>query len=113
MSKASVAFGSGAPQRVVKGAPAAVMALTPPASDGAQVLTALEAQGYRVLAVAIGPEVTLKLAGFSALSDPPRADSAALVTELQTLGVRTVMATGDAALTAVTVAHAVGLTGDI
>ncbi len=115
ISEASVAFGCGAPQRVVKGAPAMVMALAPPppASDGTQVLAALEAQGYRVLAVAIGPGATLKLVGFIALSDPPRADAAALVTELQTLGVRTVMVTGDAALTAATVAHAVGLSGAV
>lgn len=113
MSEASVAFGPTALQRVVKGAPAVVMALTSSESDGASVLAALEAQGYRVLAVAIGPGATLQLAGFIALSDPPRADSAALVTELKTLGVRTVMVTGDAALTAATVAHAVGLTGAV
>ena len=51
----------------------------------------------------------MKLAGLVALSDPPRADSAALVTELHGLGVRTVMVTGDAPATAAIVAHAVGL----
>ena len=53
----------------------------------------------------------MQLAGLIALSDPPRADSAALVTELRTLGVRTVMVTGDAPATAAIVAHAVGLDG--
>jgi H+-transporting ATPase len=48
-----------------------------------------------------------------ALSDPPRADSAALVTELHGLGVRTVMVTGDAPATAAIVAHAVGLDGAV
>src|SRR5208283_623922 len=45
--------------------------------------------------------------------DPPRTDSAALITELKTLGVRTVMVTGDAPATAAIVAHAVGLDGAI
>ena len=55
----------------------------------------------------------MKLAGLIALSDPPREDSARLVAELRTLGVRTVMVTGDAPATAGTVALAVGLHGTI
>ena len=55
----------------------------------------------------------MKLAGLIALSDPPRPDSAALVTELHGLGVRTVMVTGDAPATAAIVAHAVGLDGAV
>jgi P-type E1-E2 ATPase len=60
----------------------------------------LEAKGFWVLAVAVGPPAAMKLAGIIALSDPPRSDSAALITELRTLGVRTVMITGDAPATA-------------
>jgi H+-transporting ATPase len=74
---------------------------------------ALEGQGFRVLAVAAGTDKAMRLAGLIALSDPPRADSPALVSELQTLGVRTVMVTGDARQTAAIVAHAVGLTGAV
>jgi H+-transporting ATPase len=55
----------------------------------------------------------LKLAGIIALSDPPRPDSAALIAELHTLGVRAVMVTGDAPATAAIVAHAVGLDGKV
>jgi H+-transporting ATPase len=55
----------------------------------------------------------MKLAGLVALSDPPRTDSAALVTELRGLGVRTVMVTGDAPATAAVVAQAVGLDGAV
>ncbi len=55
----------------------------------------------------------MKLAGLIALSDPPRSDSAALVTELHGLGVRTVMVTGDAPATASIVARAVGLDGAV
>jgi H+-transporting ATPase len=53
------------------------------------------------------------MAGIIALSDPPREDSAGLIRELQALGVRTVMVTGDAPATAATVARAVGLSGPV
>jgi H+-transporting ATPase len=48
-----------------------------------------------------------------ALSDPPRSDSSSLISELHTLGVATVMVTGDAPATAAIVAHDVGLTGPV
>ena len=47
----------------------------------------------------------MQLVGLIALSDPPRPDSAALIAELRELGVRTVMVTGDAAVTAAIVAQ--------
>ncbi len=113
MSEATAASAGAAPLRVVKGAFAAVAALTPPAPDAAKTAGGLEAQGFRVLAVAVGPPAALKLAGIIALSDPPRPDSAALIAELHSLGVRAVMVTGDAPATAAIVAHAVGLDGKI
>jgi H+-transporting ATPase len=97
----------------VKGAFAVVVGLTRPSPTASTAANELEAQGFRVLAVAVGPPPTLELAGLIALSDPPRADSAALITELLTLGVRTVMVTGDAPATAAIVAHAVGLYGPV
>jgi H+-transporting ATPase len=109
MSAATATDPGGVTVRAVKGAFAVVAALTQPAPDAARTASDLEAQGFRVLAVAIGPPAALKLAGIIALSDPPRADSAALIAELHTLGVRAVMVTGDAPATAMIVAHAVGL----
>ena len=53
------------------------------------------------------------LIGFIAFADPPRPDSAELLNELRTLGVRPVMVTGDAAATAAAVAHAIGLEGPV
>ena len=76
-------------------------------------LAALQAKGYRVLAVAAGPDAAMCLAGLIALSDPPREDSAHLMTELATLGVRTVMVTGDAEQTARVVASAIGIEGKV
>ena len=113
MSEATAVDSSGVEVRVVKGAFAAVMGLTQPASDAPRVANELETQGFRVLAVAVGPPKAMKLAGIIALSDPPRTDSAALITELRALGVRTVMVTGDAAATAAIVARAVGLGGAV
>lgn len=113
MSAATAADPGGATVRAVKGAFAVIAGLTQPAPDASRAASELEAQGFRVLAVAVGPPAALKLAGVIALSDPPRADSAALITELHTLGVRAVMVTGDAPATAMIVAHAVGLDGKV
>jgi H+-transporting ATPase len=113
MSEATGTDPSGATVRAVKGAFAAVAGLTPSDPDAAKTDNDLEAKGFRVLAVAIGPPTALKLAGIIALSDPPRPDSAVLITELHTLGVRAVMVTGDAPATAAIVAHAVGMDGRV
>ena len=113
MSEAMVADSSGGKQRVVKGAFAAVIGLTQRSSTATGASDELERKGFRVLAVAAGPPGAMKLAGLIALSDPPRPDSAALISELLGLGVRTVMVTGDALATAAIVAHAVGLDGAV
>lgn len=103
----------GATMRIVKGAYAAVSGLAPPLPEVSAAAKELEAKGFRLLAVAAGPAASMQIAGLIALSDPPRADSAALVTEMRTLGVRTVMVTGDAPATAAIVARAVGLDGAV
>ena len=113
MSEATAVEASGASVRAVKGAFAAVAGLTPSTPDALAEANELEAQGFRVLAVAVGRAEAMKLAGLIALSDPPREDSAALITELRALGVRTVMVTGDAPATAAIVARAVGLDGAV
>jgi H+-transporting ATPase len=99
--------------RVVKGAYAAVIGLAPPVAAVSDAAKELEAQVFRLLAVVTGTAVAMRVAGLIALSDPPRADSAALVAEMRTLGVRTMMVTGDAPATASFVARAVGLDGAV
>ena len=113
MSEATATDSTGSTQRIVKGAFAVVIGLAQPSPAAAAAAKELEGKGFRVLAVAAGSPTAMKLAGLIALSDPPRADSATLVTELHGLGVRTVMVTGDAPATAAIVAHAVGLDGAI
>ncbi len=112
-SEASATDSSGATLNIVKGAFAVVTGLAQPSPTATATANELEGQGFRVLAVAAGPQTAMKLAGLIALSDPPRSDSAALVSELRALGVRTVMVTGDAPATAAIVAHAVGLDGAV
>ena len=104
---------AGHERRIVKGAPLAIASLAPFGSGDAAELDALTGQGYRVLAVAGGPPQQLTFMGLIALSDPPRPDSKSLLAELRSMGVHTVMVTGDAAPTAANVAAAVGLEGQV
>ena len=122
--------------RIVKGAFRTISSLAAIPEDAVQAQDDLAGRGFRVLAVAVsarggaaqaaraGQEPSpaaaaarvpppLKLAGLIALSDPPRADSAALIAELGALGVRTVMVTGDAPATATVIGRAVGLDGPV
>jgi H+-transporting ATPase len=112
-SEATATDANGAAERIIKGAYTAVVALTAPSPAAAAIVDKLEKQGFRVLAVAAGPSASLQLIGMIALSDPPRSDSSSLISELHTLGVATVMVTGDAPATAAIVAHDVGLTGPV
>ena len=114
MSESTASDAGGVTIRVVKGAFEVISKLAQsPATDTTKTAAELETQGFRVLAVAAGPPAALQMAGLIALSDPPRPDSATLIKELRTLGVRSIMLTGDAPATAVSVAHAVGLDGEV
>ncbi len=112
-AEATVRQPDGTIWRVVKGAYPVVASLAPEVAAAGAALATLQGKGYRVLAVVAGPKGAVTLAGLIALSDPPRADSAALVAELHGLGVRTVMVTGDAEMTARVVATTIGITGQV
>jgi H+-transporting ATPase len=99
----------GSELRIVKGALQALSTLVPVPPPARAQADALAAAGHRVLAVAAGPHDGLRLAGLIALSDPPRPDSAELIRALTALGVRTIMLTGDSAVTAAAVARELGL----
>jgi H+-transporting ATPase len=113
MSEAAAIDANGNTMRIVKGAFAVIAAIADPSPPAAAMVEELQAKGFRVLVVAVGLAEPLCIAGVIALSDPPREDSAALITQLHELGVRTVMVTGDAPVTARVVADAVGITGPI
>ena len=100
--------------RVAKGAPAVIAALTADKNPlWLKDAEALAAKGFRVLAVAAGPEKALASVGLIALLDAPREDAAALVKSLKDLGLRVLMVTGDGPATAATVAAQVGITGPL
>jgi len=94
--------------RVVKGAFETLGAAAAPAGTR-RTVDELAARGQRVIAIAVGSIESPQLAGLVALSDTPRQDSARLVSDLRSLGVRSVMVTGDSPVTALAIARQVGI----
>ncbi len=115
-SEAFIVDQDGSERRVIKGAFEVIAKKTEVTTQpgGARSLVdGLAKQGYRVIAVAFGSADALRLAGFIAISDPPRDDSANLIAELREMGVRSVMVTGDSATTAAAIARQVGIDGNV
>jgi Ca2+-transporting ATPase len=106
------------PVAYVKGAPETIVALCT-GVDPAALAAAdrLSAGGYRVIAVAVGRIATadergladLRLLGFAGLIDPLRPEARDAVHIAQRAGIRVVMITGDHPLTALAIAHELGL----
>ena len=99
--------------RIAKGAFEVIGKLAEAPADSRRRIDALAAQGYRVLAVAAGAPIALRLVGLIALSDPPREDSSKLIGTLRDMSVRTIMVTGDSAVTAAAIADKVGIRGAV
>jgi H+-transporting ATPase len=99
--------------RIIKGAFEAIAIEAKVPVNAARQVDSLALQGHRVIAVAAGPPSATRLAGLIALSDPPREDSARLIATLRDMNVRTLMVTGDSAVTAVTIASKVGIDGAV
>ncbi len=98
------------PIEYLKGAPETVLAECGGNVEAASAVVArFAADGDRALALAEQEEGQTRLLGLVALTDPVRADSAALVEGFRSAGVRPVMITGDHLLTAETVAQTVGI----
>ncbi|HYA47777.1 MAG TPA: plasma-membrane proton-efflux P-type ATPase [Burkholderiales bacterium] len=113
IAEAFVVERDGKELRIVKGAFEIVSRLAEAPSDARRQVDDLAGRGNRVIAVALGPPSALRLAGLIAISDPPRADSAGLIATLRDMGVRTVMVTGDSAVTAAAIAREVGIDGGV
>jgi H+-transporting ATPase len=99
------------PVQVIKGAPNAVAARANPIPTLIEDVEHLASGGYRVLAVAAGPENQIEMSGLIAFEDPPREDSRKLVQNLHDLGVRVSMVTGDGLQTAQSIARRLGIIG--
>ena len=113
MAEAEARDDAGRTLRIVKGAVPRIEQLVPPAADITAAAQAMAGQGHRVIAVAAGALPGLSWVGLIGLSDEPRPDARELIGELKSLGVQTVMVTGDAAGTAAVVARAVGIEGTV
>jgi len=108
----AIVLHEGGELRVVKGAPPVVASLAEPPAGFAADVEALAASGSRVLALAAGPAGRLQVVSLIGLSDPPRTTSRQVVERLHSLGVRTVLVTGDGLPTARAVAEQVGIRGE-
>ncbi len=112
-SEADIVDAQGNERRVIKGA-FEIISKSAALPDNARALVdGLASHGHRVIAVAYGATDALQLIGLIAVSDPPRSDSASLIADLREMGVRTVMITGDSAVTAAAIAHQVGIPGEV
>ncbi len=114
---------TGACRLAVKGAPEAVLPLCAPSAAGlaaAQAAAAMARQGLRVLAVAeaawagaaVPPGMSippLRWCGLLGFLDPLRADVPEALAQCRAAGIRVVMITGDAPLTALAIARHAGL----
>ena len=112
-SEAIIRQSDGTILRVIKGAPLTLATLTSYHGNIEGDVQELAKKGFRVLAVAAGPEGgPLHLAGLLGLQDPPREDSKALIQDLDNMGVRVIMVTGDDARTAQAIAEQIGISGN-
>ena len=103
----------GKEMRIAKGAFEVIAEAAAAPTDALRVANDLSGKGHRVIAVAAGPSQSLRLAGFIAISDPPREDSAKFISALREMGVRTVMVTGDSPVTAAAIASKVRIGGKV
>jgi H+-transporting ATPase len=105
---------------VLKGAPQIILQLC--GNSGKKAVSEIECavngfseKGYRTIAVAVSNgtdekgQAQYEFAGLLALSDPPRPDSKAMIRQIQELGIRTVMLTGDNTAIAKEIAGNVGI----
>ncbi len=104
---------SGVEVTVEKGAVPAILKKNACSPDAVDLAEKWQGAGYRVLAVARSVAGEGSVAGLIVLTDPPREDSPKLIHELSTIGIRTVMVTGDSPRTALHLAKDVGIAGDL
>ena len=111
ISEAFVTDNDGKEFRIIKGAFETFIQKIANPIEVQKSVNELSEKGNRVIAVAQEKEKILELVGLIALADPPRDDSARLISELQEMNVRTIMVTGDSPLTASAIANKVGIKG--
>ncbi len=78
-----------------------------------QTDNAFSEKGFRSLAVAVTADGQTHFVGLLAIADPPREDSAEMISKIRDLGIKPIMITGDSAPIAREVATQVGIGGRI
>lgn len=104
--------------RIMKGAVPTILALCGGMDDLrmeeiTQANDAFSEKGFRTLAVAVTEDDRTQLAGLLAIADPPREDSARMISKIRDLGIKPIMITGDSAPVAREIAEQVGIGGRI
>lgn len=95
--------------QVLKGAPTELMKMVDESRDLSKELEMLSSDGSRILGVILGVKNKFELVGLIALQDPPRVTSKGAIKEINDLGVRVIMMTGDSSSTARSIADKVGI----
>ncbi|GAP12515.1 plasma-membrane proton-efflux P-type ATPase [Longilinea arvoryzae] len=96
--------------RIMKGAPQIISTFDSNLDEKfTQLVDGLSSKGLRVLAIASGTDDIVQVAGLVAFQDPPRPDSANLISRLKKLGIRVIMITGDGLITAKSIASIIGI----
>lgn len=100
--------------RILKGAVPTIMSLCD-GVDGIMTETinqtdaSFSEKGYRSLAVAVAAAGRTHFAGLLAIADPPREDSARMISKIRSLGIKPIMITGDSTPIAKEIAEKVGI----
>lgn len=100
--------------RIMKGAVPTILALCDEMDglvmgDISRTDEAFSGKGFRSLAVAVTEDGRTHFAGLLAIADPPRKDSARMISRIRDLGIKPIMITGDSAPIAREVAEQVGI----
>ena len=108
----------GGERRIIKGAVQTILGLCgdiDPSTRGAinHAVEQYSVKGYRTIAVAVSQNGQFRPVGLLAIADPPREDSAQMIAELENLGIKSMMITGDSVEIAREIAEQVGIGGKI
>jgi len=98
----------------LKGAPETIFSMSIDETEAILKTTEeLASKGLRVLACAEKKDGVVHFVGLIAMEDPPRETAKESILEANAAGIRTIMITGDNPKTALAIAQAVGIEGDV
>lgn len=100
--------------RIMKGAVSTILGLCGGMDGSAmeiinEAADAFSRKGFRTLGVAVTEDDRTHFAGLLAIADPPREDSAHMISEIRNLGIKPIMITGDSMAIAREIAGQVGI----